>query len=223
MKSRWTKLILVPLALLGIVAARSDFKTMVTDALADLQVRVAALEDSVLFLLGQDEGGSRLVVVDATGQELGPAYPQADEPATPQNDDLVRVIIDVPDVGLVACDVRGWVDDGGEHVEPLVPVNSNINNEVFWTGPGCTGTPFSLGLIFKPAMLPSLVSVASVHSGTYVLGEPLPNLAHVSAEGYSRCMESEPPFVSLPDTVLMTRIGDSLNDLFPAPYSVELR
>ena len=49
--------------------------------------------------------------VDATGQELGPAYPQVDyvrqADYSVRIDTFIRVVMDVENVVLVACDVRG--------------------------------------------------------------------------------------------------------------------
>ncbi len=107
--------------------------------------RLKDVQDLAAAILAIGDGRTQLVAVDATGQELGPAYPQVDyvmqADYSVRIDTFIRVVMDVENMVLVACDVRG--DDG----EILKPLNSDIENSVLWTGPACMGTPFSRGRV----------------------------------------------------------------------------
>ena len=202
-------------------AQAQRFRPWVRDQIETLDTRVTQsefdiidLSDAVVALSGQQAPqapamGSRFVVVDADGFELGPA--------TLLPNGKVRTIIDVAGVGLVACDVRG------AEVEALKPVNSDLVNEVYWTGPGCTGTPFNGGRVWVPgSAIPAYVSVVGVLSGTYTLGQDLGQLTAESAESESLCQEMQLPFAPR-SAFEVIRVGDFIGDMHPAPYTLELR
>ena len=207
-------------------AQAGGFRNWVRTAIADLDSRVRNLEAAVIelteFVLAQGQpAGTGLFVVDATGQTLGPAYPQVDyvrqSNGSVRVETFTRVVMDVENVGMVACDVRG--NEG----EILRPRNIDTENQINWTGPACTGTPFSPGRIpFMPAMLPSILSIASVPSGTYVLGEPLPDLTPLSAEGGSGCQEMEAPHVPM-RALQVIRVAPFIGEMHLSPYHLELR
>ena len=202
-------------------AQAQRFRPWVRDQIETLDNRVTQAEMDIIDLSGavvalatSQPGappamGSRFVVVDADGFELGPA--------TLLPNGKVRTIIDVAGVGLVACDVRG------AEVEALKPVNSDLVNEVYWTGPGCTGTPFNGGRVWVPgSAIPAYVSVVGVLSGTYTLGQDLGQLTAESAESESLCQEMQLPFAPR-SAFEVIRVGEFIGVTHPAPYTLELR
>lgn len=200
--------LLVPLALVGLVAAKNTFKQWVQEEIMLLWEAVGTIR--VILETGPNPG--ELVVMSDDGQELGPAF---------SLDGGVRVVMD-PGIGkLLAFDIYGHTDP--DWPEVLVPVNSRIG-AIKWTGPGCTGTPLAEYEQQESDMLPRQVAVTSVPSGIYEVVGELPDIVPVSVEvpGYG-CQELELPHVPVPGRLAVARIGNYLNDTYQAPFTITVK
>ncbi|MEE8536890.1 MAG: hypothetical protein V3S71_02710 [Acidobacteriota bacterium] len=151
----------------------------------------------------------KLILVDANGFVVGDAFPEGG---------AINVFVSVG--GHVAkCSV--W---DGEDQELLI-VNTNVvSEEIHWTDPGCTGTPF-VSLYGPPTgELPALVDAVSVDTGTYEAGAFVGDVPWLSVEVAGQgCFEASDPGLYINDVYEAVRLGPALSDGFTAPFNLEIR